>query len=49
MSLNEGMLWLAAILCLGSIALTCFAIWLKIHGQDDVDRTGHVDHTSCSN
>jgi len=38
MSLTDGMLWLAAIICLGSIGLTCFAVRLKIREHEEGER-----------
>lgn len=29
MSLTDGMLWLAAIIGVGNIGFTCFAVWLR--------------------
>ena len=43
MNLTDGMLWLGAFIGIGSIGLTCFAIWLKSRDNEESHRN-HADH-----
>lgn len=44
MNLTTGLLWFGAIIGLGSIGLTCFAMWLKNRENEESAHCDHIDH-----